>query len=130
MQNKFSKLHWWIQRLSGLLLFILLGLHFFVMHFKGFAGFEGVGLNGLAQDPERGFAALRSMASQPLYKAEALLFAFLAIYHGLGGFRMVFLDFSLSNRTQRLIFWVFFLLGAGLFLWTAKVVLDLQPMVH
>lgn len=115
MAGKFTKTNWWIQRLSGLLLFILLLWHFFLMHFAnaGELTYEWVYKN--------------FNDYYIFYRVEVILFLILALYHGLGGIRMVVMDFSISKGFERAIFWVFLFAGAVLFLWGTITILGPLP---
>ena len=91
---------WLFQRITGALLFITLGAHFYIYHYfmgPGMWGFDsiGYGANDLvtlqamaASDPSQArFLALASLFASPMWKAFDVIFISLACYHGLHGIR-------------------------------------------
>ena len=89
---------WLFQRISGVLLFVTLGVHFYIYHYfmgPGMWGFDsiGYGANDLetlrlmaASDPEMArFYALAGLFAAPVWKVFDVLFISLACYHGFYG---------------------------------------------
>jgi len=59
---------WLLQRLSGVVLLVLLVVHFFLMHYMGFE--------------KRTYALVMQRFSNPMWKTFDLLFLTLGLYHG------------------------------------------------
>ncbi len=70
---------WFLQRLSGLVLVVLLLVHFAVLH-----GGDGVVT----------YEKVASRLATPAWKAFDLLFLVLGIFHGMNGFLMVIRDYA------------------------------------
>jgi len=90
---------WFAQRITGALLIILAGIHFFFTHF----GIEG-------------FITFESIAQRvrvPFWFGFDLILLALAIFHGLNGVRAVILDYRPGSRGER---------GLTFVLWVAGVV--------
>lgn len=78
-----GEIAWFLQRLSGLVLVIALGMHFVLLHY-------------LDIDPAThhiSFATVAERVSTPFWKTVDLLFLVLAVYHGLNGIWMVICDY-------------------------------------
>lgn len=78
---------WFFQRVSGVALVALLGLHFILIHYTGEPG------------PVTYDKVAPRLAS-PLYKAWELLFLVLALYHAMNGVKLVIDDY-VHNSTWR-----------------------------
>src|SRR5579862_3781063 len=79
---------WWLQRITGAALAILLILHFWVEHF-------------VSENLRRGdltFAAIRGRIMNPLWQAIDIAFLLIALLHGLSGARNILLDYSRIGR--------------------------------
>ncbi len=92
--------HWFLQRVSGAVLFVLLVIHFWITHY--FPGGELSYQN----------VALR--LSQPGWKLVYLVFLVLCIYHGLNGLWIILQDYMRNDSLRLLIFGAIMI--AGLFL--------------
>jgi succinate dehydrogenase / fumarate reductase membrane anchor subunit len=102
---------WFFQRISGVVLLLLLGLHFLVQHFTGGGDVTRMGV-------------LARLAS-PWWLWFDVFFAALALYHGLNGVWMVTEDY-LHKNWQRLLIWAGLVtMGLGLF---ALAVITLIPL--
>lgn len=77
-------LHWYLQRLSGGLLLLLLIAHFWVEHYATETLLRG----------ELSFEAIETRIRSPLWQAIDLSFLAVALYHGLSGLRNILLDYS------------------------------------
>jgi succinate dehydrogenase / fumarate reductase membrane anchor subunit len=84
---------WFSQRLTGLLLVLLLGFHFAIQHFWG------TPTSGVLD-----YATVSARFADPLYVAFGLVFALLALLHALNGVWMVTEDYF-HARWQRLAVW-------------------------
>ena len=71
---------WLFQRVSGVALVLLLGIHFILMHYTGDAGpvtYEKVAFR----------------LANPYYKAMQLMFLLLGLYHAMNGIKMLIDDY-------------------------------------
>jgi len=89
---------WFLQRVTAVLLVVALGAHIWALHF--------------ASSGERlTFQGMTARLASPLLLAlDAALLA-LALFHGLNGVRMVFLDFKIGPRAQRWLTTVLWVIG-------------------
>ena len=89
-----NALNWYMQRITGALLVILLAAHFWVEHF-------------MTAELQRGnltYATVHARLSNPVWQAIDISFLLVALYHGLNGLRNIVLDYSRFNaRAVRLI---------------------------
>lgn len=92
--------HWFLQRVSGAVLFVLLVIHFWVTHY-----FPGGALS---------YQNVATRLSQPGWKLIYLVFLVLCIYHGLNGFWIILQDYMRNDNLRLLIFGAIMI--AGLFL--------------
>jgi succinate dehydrogenase cytochrome b556 subunit len=81
MRNAF---HWYLQRITGALLVILLAAHFWVEHF----------MTAQLQRGDLTYAAVHARVSNPVWQAVDVSFLIVALYHGLNGLRSIVLDYS------------------------------------
>jgi succinate dehydrogenase / fumarate reductase membrane anchor subunit len=106
---------WFSQRLTGVVLVLLLGLHFAIQHFL--------------DTPSSGvldYATVTSRFANPWYKTLDLVFVVLALAHGLNGVWMVTEDFF-HKPWQRLVIWsTLATVGVALF---ALAVVTVLPLV-
>lgn len=77
-------IHWYLQRITGALLVILLAMHFWVEHFMAGAVSRG----------ELEFKVIQSRIANPWMQTVDIAFLFVALYHGLNGLRNIILDYS------------------------------------
>ena len=114
-------IHWFLQRITGILLILLVGIHMLVVHFipLGFAFAEQFGVASYQATYER-------LAGGWFLAIDWTLLV-LALYHGLNGVRTVILDFSFGPRVNLIISVLFVLVGIILVFygsWILYVVLD------
>lgn len=79
---------WYLQRVTGALLAVLLILHFWVEHF-------------VSENLRRGdltYSAIRARIVNPLWQAVDIAFLLIALVHGLAGARNILLDYSRIGR--------------------------------
>ena len=86
---------WLLQRITGLLLVFYLFIHIWWIHFSGV-------------DTPFDFI-LDALFVQS--KSRLLILLLLVVPHALNGFRVFTLDFGISERTQKLLFWGLLLAG-------------------
>lgn len=79
---------WYLQRITGAALAILLIMHFWVEHFVS----ENLRRGDLTYD------AIRARISSPLWQAIDIAFLLIALLHGLSGARNILLDYSRIGR--------------------------------
>jgi succinate dehydrogenase / fumarate reductase membrane anchor subunit len=79
---------WYLQRITGALLVILLIMHFWVEHFVS----ENLLRGDLTYD------AIRVRISNPVWQAIDIAFLLIALVHGLSGARNIVLDYSRIGR--------------------------------
>jgi succinate dehydrogenase cytochrome b556 subunit len=94
-----GSLAWIFQVISGVLLFVLLGVHIVMQHFVVKGGLRDYG------------QVLRYL-SNPAVLAVECLFVIVLIWHAMLGLRAVLLDFGFGRRGQALITWGVAVLGA------------------
>jgi succinate dehydrogenase / fumarate reductase, membrane anchor subunit len=80
--------HWYLQRITGSLLLLLLVMHFWVVHYTA----------GPVRRGELSFQVIRDRISNPWMQAIDIAFLLIALYHGLNGLRNIILDFGWVNR--------------------------------
>lgn len=79
---------WYLQRITGALLVVLLVAHFWVEHF-------------VSENLRRGdltFEAIRARITNPAWQAIDIAFLLIALLHGLAGARNIVMDYSSIGR--------------------------------
>ena len=79
---------WYLQRITGALLVILLVMHFWVEHFVS----ENLRRGDLTYD------AIRARISNPVWQTIDIAFLLIALVHGLSGARNIVMDYSRVGR--------------------------------
>lgn len=79
-----NALQWYLQRITGALLVLLLIAHFWVEHFASETLLRG----------ELTYEAIEQRIRMPLWRAIDIAFLAVALYHGLSGLRNILLDYS------------------------------------
>ena len=133
---------WLFQRITGALLFITLGTHFYIYHYfmgPGMWGFEsiGYGANDLATlqalaagDPTQGrYLALAMLFASPLWKVFDVIFISLACYHGFYGIRTNIDDLVTSDSLRTLGNWLVYLIGFVLWVIGVVAVITFNPQL-
>ncbi len=82
--------HWFFQRWSGIILIILLFVHFFITHFNGHSSVT--------------YEMVMERLSNPLWKLFDLAFLYLAAYHGIMGALSVVSDYKINSTLKVLIY--------------------------
>ncbi len=101
---------WAFQRLSGVLLIVLLGIHIFVSHFMG-VGEEESGETLIT------FAEVSVRLDQLLYIVVDYSMLAMVLFHGLNGLRTVLLDFDLFALRRRAIDATLWVVGIATLVW-------------
>lgn len=83
MQNM-RVIHWYLQRITGAALVILLAMHFWVEHFMA----------GPVREGKLSFAVIQERIANPWMQTVDIAFLLVALYHGLNGLRNIILDYS------------------------------------
>ncbi|OLS24006.1 MAG: hypothetical protein HeimC3_22310 [Candidatus Heimdallarchaeota archaeon LC_3] len=114
-------MHWFLQRITGVLLILLVGIHMLVVHFipMGFAFAEQFGVASYQATYER-------LAGGWFFAIDWTLLV-VALYHGLNGVRTVILDFSFGPKLNFLVSIILALVGIVAIIygsWILMVVLD------
>jgi len=81
-------IEWYLQRITGALLIVLLTAHFWVEHF-------------MSAELRRGdltYDAILGRISNPVWQFIDISFLLVALYHGLNGLRNIILDYSRIRR--------------------------------
>jgi succinate dehydrogenase cytochrome b556 subunit len=79
---------WYLQRITGALLVVLLAAHFWVEHF-------------MSRELRRGdltYEAILGRIGNPVWQFIDIAFLLVALYHGLNGVRNIVLDYSRVGR--------------------------------
>jgi succinate dehydrogenase cytochrome b556 subunit len=79
-----SVIEWYLQRITGVLLLVLLIAHFWVEHF----------MTAPLRRGELTYVAILDRISNPYWQAIDISFLVIALYHGLNGLRNIILDYS------------------------------------
>ncbi len=89
-----SAIEWYLQRITGALLLVLLVVHFWVEHYMTVPLMRG----------ELTYSTIHSRISNPYWQAIDIAFLIVALYHGLSGARGIILDYSkIGHNTRRVI---------------------------
>ena len=79
---------WYLQRITGALLVILLAAHFWVEHF----------MSAELRRGDLSYEAILSRIANPVWQSIDIAFLLVALYHGLSGLRNIILDYSRIGR--------------------------------
>ena len=85
--------NWYLQRITGAALLLLLIMHFWVEHFTA-----EVRHNGLTFE-----VIQRRFFGNPWFVAIDISFLIIALYHGLNGVRNIIFDFGIVTRARRIV---------------------------
>ncbi|HUA82476.1 MAG TPA: hypothetical protein VMB85_01360 [Bryobacteraceae bacterium] len=108
---------WYLQRLTGAALAVLLIVHFWVEHFVS----ENLRRGDLTYD------AIRTRISNPLWQTIDIAFLLIALLHGLSGARNILLDYSrIGRRGARIATAGFIVVGAVWAWWGIEAFKDLR----
>jgi succinate dehydrogenase hydrophobic membrane anchor protein len=88
---------YYFQRISGVVLVVLLFVHYFLMHYTTMAG------HSHEQTVDR--------LSNPLWQAFYLTFLFLGMYHGLNGIWNIAQDYDMSPKVRMTIYISLLMIG-------------------
>lgn len=103
--------NWVFQRVTGVILVVILIGHFILMHYT----------------PESGhtYDAVLARMQSNWYRVLDLVFVVLAMYHGLNGVWGIFRDFKLKQWQSVTILGLIVIIGLAFTLWGIKTILDI-----
>jgi succinate dehydrogenase / fumarate reductase, membrane anchor subunit len=101
--EKGRALHWFIQRITGLVLGFGVMYHFLMFHYFGYK----IGLT---------YLEARERLISPGWITFYSVLLGMAIFHGMNGLWGVFLDYNLPWRSKKLIKFILYILGFFLFI--------------
>lgn len=137
MSSRGSKA-WLLQRVTGTLLFITLGAHFFIYHFfmgPGMWGFDSIGYGAnlmtlAASDPEmHRFYALGALFANPLWKVFDVTFITLGVYHGFYGIRSIIDDWVTRDGWRFVTNWIVNIVAVVLWVTGVVAVVSFNPQL-
>jgi succinate dehydrogenase cytochrome b556 subunit len=79
---------WYLQRITGALLVVLLAAHFWVEHF----------MSAELRRGDLSYEVILARISNPAWQFVDIAFLLVALYHGLNGLRNIILDYSRVGR--------------------------------
>ncbi|MBN2366404.1 MAG: succinate dehydrogenase, hydrophobic membrane anchor protein [Calditrichaeota bacterium] len=88
---------WYFQRITGVILFIQVLVHFYISHRTWDSGHD--------------WATIIQRLSDPYMKTFYLVFVALGLYHGLNGVWAIIRDYHMSDGRRKFIFGVIFTIG-------------------
>jgi succinate dehydrogenase / fumarate reductase, membrane anchor subunit len=83
-----NAISWWLQRITGALLVVLLAAHFWVEHFMT-AELRRSGVS---------YQTVHARVTNPVWQFIDIAFLVVALWHGLNGLRNIVLDYSRVGR--------------------------------
>lgn len=106
---------WTFQRISGLVLVVIMISHYILMHWS----------------PENGktYEAVLARMQSNWYRVFDLTFVVLAMYHGLNGIWSIFRDYKLKTWQTYTVVTLIIIFGLAFTLWGIKTILDI-PYVN
>ncbi|KPJ61004.1 MAG: hypothetical protein AMJ46_03165 [Latescibacteria bacterium DG_63] len=93
--------------MAGAVIFVLLGLHMFIMHLSG--------LRGLGGEDVLSYSSVMERSKAVAYVIVYIVLLGVALYHGLYGFRKIIFELTLPEGAERVITVLVVLLGLALF---------------
>ena len=94
---------WYLQRITGALLIVLLAAHFWVEHF----------MSAELRRGDLSYEAILARIANPVWQFIDIAFLLVALYHGLNGLRNIILDYSrIGRRAAQAISGVIVIAGA------------------
>ena len=104
-----GSLAWLGQRVTGVALVLILGVHFILLHFSGSGPIS--------------YDTVAPRLADPYYKAFQLLFLCLALYHAMNGLKLVIDDYVKRDGLRLLVTGGLWVLCLGFFLFGAVTIL-------
>jgi succinate dehydrogenase / fumarate reductase membrane anchor subunit len=103
---------WYLQRITGVALVVLLSLHFFVLHY--------------ATEGPVTYAKVMARLTSPAWKAIDLSFLVFAAYHAMNGFRTIIDDFVRGPALRSALVGALWLCSVGFVVLGAVTILTLE----
>src|SRR5438876_9628087 len=100
-------IEWYLQRITGALLIVLLTAHFWVEHF-------------MSAELRRGnltYDAILGRIANPVWQFIDIAFLLVALYHGLSGLRNIILDYSRIGRRSAQAITLIILASGAIWAW-------------
>jgi succinate dehydrogenase / fumarate reductase membrane anchor subunit len=107
---------WFVQRLSAVLLVVLLGIHLYVAHFMDVGSHTG-------DEALITFEDVSIRLDQLVYIAVDYSMLAMVLLHGLNGFRTVLFDFDMFAKRKRLVDRMLWVVGVVTLLWGIVILL-------
>lgn len=98
---------WYLQRVTGALLIVLLAAHFWVEHF----------MSAELRRGDLSYHAILGRISNPVWQFIDIAFLIVALYHGLNGLRNIVLDYSRIGRRAAQTITAALVAAGGLWAW-------------
>lgn len=106
--------HWFWQRWTGVVLVILLFVHFFITHFNGHDHIT--------------YEMVLERLSNPVWKLFDLAFLYFAAYHGIMGALSVVLDYKINSKLKVAIYSFFLALISYIVIFGTITIVSIQPV--
>lgn len=100
---------WLFQRITGVVLFLGLLIHFFVMHYTG--------------EHQLSYEVVMERLGSPLWKAFDLVFLVSVLYHGFNGLLGIVTEYTKKGIFRWLLYMVIFASGGMLFVKGMEIIL-------
>mgnify|MGYP001577570619 FL=1 len=100
-------IEWYLQRVTGALLLVLLAAHFWEEHYMSEPLLRG----------ELTYEVIYARIANPWWQAIDIAFLLVALYHGLNGVRNIILDYGRIGRRAARASTVLLALGGALWAW-------------
>ena len=104
---------WILQRLTGVMLFLLILFHMFANHYLSALAITDTGFNTIVEN--FGLASFQAvqwkMVNYPIYLMISILFILTVVFHMLNGFRTVILDLAPGKISKRILAMILLLIG-------------------
>jgi len=102
-----------LQRLTGVMLFLLILFHMFANHYLSALAITDTGFNTIVEN--FGLASFQAvqwkMVNYPIYLMISILFILTVVFHMLNGFRTVILDLAPGKISKRILAMILLLIG-------------------
>ncbi len=129
---------WLLQRVTAVLIFLLLGTHVFLYHYLigpadwGFdiIGFGAADLAKIKADPNlMKYYSLAKVFASPLWIVFDITLISVAIYHGFYGIKAIIDDWVTHNGWRFIANWIVYLLGVALWVYGVVAVLEVAKII-
>lgn len=107
-------LHWFLQRWTGVVLIVLLFVHFFITHFSGHSHMT--------------YELVMERLSNPAWKLFDLAFLYFAAYHGIMGALSVVSDYTINTKLKMAVYSMAILIFSYIVIFGTITILSIQPV--